>query len=266
MLHTHLLNEAQSSGILHRNIDDEDDLPTPVDDMDGTFVDQKDDTIDLVDSDVIPLIEKLTDGVVSNAIVVAPCDNYTPLSIQEYYMDFSTTLSSTSGQVSDAETLAAGSKFCLQFTLSARIAAQSTNCGSVGKRRRKKCSKGSRCWGGVTWPTATLASAVTMPTKLTTTISSCAIVQVPVNVMTAINISVLDAINDYLRCRWAKKSPKDECGDVCHMVSGGTLDRDNCILSFNSIGKTVGQNYAVALMVEDYWNETTDVSFSSASI
>ncbi|CAF1176183.1 unnamed protein product [Didymodactylos carnosus] len=51
------------------NIDDEDDLPTPVADMDGTVVDRKDDTADLVDSDVIPLVEKLTDDVVSNSIV-----------------------------------------------------------------------------------------------------------------------------------------------------------------------------------------------------
>ncbi|CAF4652904.1 unnamed protein product, partial [Didymodactylos carnosus] len=47
------------------NIDDGDDLPTPVADMDGTVVDRKDDTADLVDSDVIPLVEKLTDDVVS---------------------------------------------------------------------------------------------------------------------------------------------------------------------------------------------------------
>ncbi|CAF0916033.1 unnamed protein product [Didymodactylos carnosus] len=50
------------------NIVDEDDLPTPVDNMDDTVVDKKDDTVDLVDSDVIPLIEKLTDDVVPNSI------------------------------------------------------------------------------------------------------------------------------------------------------------------------------------------------------
>ncbi|CAF1135490.1 unnamed protein product [Didymodactylos carnosus] len=52
------------------NIDDGDDLPTPVADMDGIVVDRTDDTVDLVDSDVISLVEKLTDDVVCNSIVV----------------------------------------------------------------------------------------------------------------------------------------------------------------------------------------------------
>ncbi|CAF1488215.1 unnamed protein product, partial [Didymodactylos carnosus] len=51
------------------NINDGDDLPTPVADMDGIVVDRTDDTVDLVDSDVISLVEKLTDDVVCNSIV-----------------------------------------------------------------------------------------------------------------------------------------------------------------------------------------------------
>ena len=68
-------------------------------------------------------------------------------------------------------------------------------------------------------------------------------------------------------CRWAQNTSQlDECGDVCQMAPGSTLDNDNCMLTFNSTGKTVGQYYAVTLMVEDFLDPNTYTPFSKVPI
>ena len=68
-------------------------------------------------------------------------------------------------------------------------------------------------------------------------------------------------------CRWAQKTPElDECGDVCQMAPGSTLDNDNCMLTFNSTGKNVGEYYAVTLMVEDFYDSATYTPFSRVPI
>jgi hypothetical protein len=69
------------------------------------------------------------------------------------------------------------------------------------------------------------------------------------------------------RCRWAKKTAQlDECGDVCKMVPGGTIDKDDCILIFDSNGKNVGDYYAAAMMVEDFYNANSSTALSSVPI
>jgi hypothetical protein len=71
----------------------------------------------------------------------------------------------------------------------------------------------------------------------------------------------------YFSCRWAKTTSKlDECLDICGIIPGGTLNSDNCTLIFNSTGKTVGDYYAVALMVEDFLNASINTSLSSVPI
>lgn len=71
----------------------------------------------------------------------------------------------------------------------------------------------------------------------------------------------------YFSCRWAENtSIFDECGDVCGVIPGSILDAENCTLIFNSTGKIVGDFYAVALMVGDYYNESSDTSFSNISV
>lgn len=58
----------------------------------------------------------------------------------------------------------------------------------------------------------------------------------------------------------------DECGDVCGAIPGSTLDNNNCSLTFNSTRKAVGAYYAVTLMVEDFYTESTNTSLSRVPI
>ena len=58
----------------------------------------------------------------------------------------------------------------------------------------------------------------------------------------------------------------DECGDICGIVPGSILDTENCTLTFNSTGRVVGDFYAIALMVEDFYTELTSTPFSSVPI
>ncbi|CAF0948507.1 unnamed protein product, partial [Didymodactylos carnosus] len=82
--------------------------------------------------------------------------------------------------------------------------------------------------------------------------------------VTEIIVKSVAAGLSYCTCRWSiSNSTYDECGDVCNMVSGGVLDEDNCTLTFNSTGKTVGSYYAAALMIEDFYDESTYTPFSS---
>lgn len=77
-------------------------------------------------------------------------------------------------------------------------------------------------------------------------------------------VSILDFS---FSCRWATNSSTfDECGDICGMVSGSTLDEETCTLTFDSVGKQPGDYYAVALMVEDFYNETNSSALSSVSV
>lgn len=68
-------------------------------------------------------------------------------------------------------------------------------------------------------------------------------------------------------CRWAQvTSALDECADACGEIAGSTLYHDNCTLSFDSTGKQVGDYFAVTLMVEDFYTESTTTPFSSIPI
>lgn len=69
------------------------------------------------------------------------------------------------------------------------------------------------------------------------------------------------------RCRWAKKtSTFDECGDVCQTAPGAQLNESTCSIQFNSTGTTVGDYYAVTLMVEDFSSPNSSTPFSSVPI
>lgn len=50
------------------------------------------------------------------------------------------------------------------------------------------------------------------------------------------------------------------------MAPGSTLYEDECRVAFNSNGKTVGEYYAVTLMVEDFYTSSTSTAFSSVPI
>jgi len=68
-------------------------------------------------------------------------------------------------------------------------------------------------------------------------------------------------------CRWAEQtSDLDECADVCYAAPGAILNEETCTLTFNSTGKTVGDYFAVTLMVEDYYNSTTEIPYSRVPV
>ena len=74
-------------------------------------------------------------------------------------------------------------------------------------------------------------------------------VKIPYNTPQQIVIPVIDANNDFLRCRWAKKTPIDECMDVCPPASLpiGVVLYSNCTLSIT--GTINNAWYVAAIMV-----------------
>ncbi|CAF3856350.1 unnamed protein product [Adineta steineri] len=213
------------------------------------------------------------------------CGGYTSISINEYCTDFSVLSDSSSGQISTIENITAGSQFCVAFNGMYWIGLQSTKCSGSGRKKRGHS-------GGH-------GSGPSRPTVSTTTVAGCystsagwsigccidltvrpdgfintppvatiiSPITIPINTITNITIPVIDADDDFLSCRWAQKTAAlDECGDVCQMAPGSTLDNDDCVLTYNSTGKTVGQYYAVTLMVEDYYDSSTPTPFSSVPV
>ena len=74
-------------------------------------------------------------------------------------------------------------------------------------------------------------------------------VEIPQNIPQQLVIPVIDANNDFLRCRWAKKSPVDECMDVCPPASlpPSVALSSNCTLSIT--GTVNNAWYVAAIMV-----------------
>ncbi|CAF3515760.1 unnamed protein product [Adineta steineri] len=214
------------------------------------------------------------------------CGGYTPISINEYCTDFSILTDSSSGQISTIENITAGAQFCVAFSGGSWIGLQSTNCGWGGRKKRYynsgRTSSGSTrttvstttvagCYSTTAdWSIGCCIDLTVRPDGFINTPPVATIISpitIPINTITNITIPVIDADDDYLSCRWAQKTAAlDECGDVCQMAPGSTLDNDDCVLTYNSTGKTVGQYYAVTLMVEDYYDSSTPTPFSSVPV
>lgn len=92
---------------------------------------------------------------------------------------------------------------------------------------------------------------------------------------------------DVLKCRWAVGGPTsgtpatsgtvtsnpvqhiDECGStgVCQTaIPGATLYGSNCTMVFTLASSQVGQYYAVALQIEDFYDSTSTTPMSSVPI
>ncbi|CAF4056468.1 unnamed protein product [Rotaria magnacalcarata] len=214
------------------------------------------------------------------------CGNYTALDIGEYCTDFSIVADSSSGQIYNIENITAGAEFCVAYTGYAWIGLQSSSCGSTGKKKRYYGSGGSgtttkrttvltttgaTCYStSAHWSIGTCVNLTVRPDGFINTPPVATVISpidVSVDTLTTITIPVIDADGDYTSCRWAQKTGTfDECGDVCQSAPGSTLDGDNCTLTFNSTGTVVGQYYAVALMAEDFYDQSTYTPFSSVPI
>ena len=73
-------------------------------------------------------------------------------------------------------------------------------------------------------------------------------VEIPQNIPQNLVIPVIDANNDVLRCRWARKSPIDECMEVCPPASlpAGVVLSSNCTLSITG---TINNAWYVATIM-----------------
>jgi len=91
--------------------------------------------------------------------------------------------------------------------------------------------------------------------------------QINIQHVHAIQISDFDE-TDILKCRWSTSSGNinayDECGGVCLGVPGAYLIEDNCTIVFTL---TVAGSYAaVALQIEDYYNNASTIPMSSVPL
>ncbi|CAF1276497.1 unnamed protein product [Adineta ricciae] len=173
---------------------------------------------------------------------------------------FSSVRDSSSGQISTIENITAGSSFCVGFQDFSWVSVYSSTLCPGG------CfSNYSGGWSIVTCLNLTMRTDGFINTPPVATVISP--VKVPINTITNIKIPIIDADGDYLRCRWGKNtSTINECGSICDSLPGGTIDANNCILTFNSTGKVIGTYYAAAMMVEDFSDSSSTTPFSSVPI
>ncbi|CAF1125751.1 unnamed protein product [Rotaria sp. Silwood1] len=203
---------------------------------------------------------------------ISSCGGYYALNTNEYCTDFSTFLDSSSGQISAVQNITIGSKFCVAFQGASWIGLQTVNCGtsvpSASNTTTISTTTVSSCYNsGSSWSigccldlSIRLDSIINTP-PVATIISP---IHVPVNTQTNIKLPVIDADNDVIRCRWAQNTTSlDECGDVCGIAPGSTLNSNDCTLLFDSTGTIVGQYYPITLMVEDFYTASSYSPFSS---
>ncbi|CAF1109733.1 unnamed protein product [Adineta ricciae] len=186
------------------------------------------------------------------------CSTYTALSANGYCTDYSMLIDTSSSQISDVEIINMDSTFCIAYRGSTWPGIITNSCGF-------SCYVDSARWSlGCCLDLTTQEDGFINSAPVATAISP---IYVPTNTINVITIPATDADDDNLRCRWASNTSLfDECGDICGIASGCTLYEENCTLVFNSTGKQTGNYYAVALMVEDFYNDTNSTSLSSVSI
>ncbi|CAF4705999.1 unnamed protein product [Rotaria sp. Silwood1] len=219
-----------------------------------------------------PLIPTVITKLLCITSPISSCGGYYALNTNEYCTDFSTFLDSSSGQISAVQNITIGSKFCVAFQGASWIGLQTVNCGtsvpSASNTTTISTTTVSSCYNtGSSWSigccldlSIRLDSIINTP-PVATIISP---IHVPVNTKTNIKIPVIDADNDVIRCRWAQNTTSlDECGDVCGIAPGSTLNSNDCTLLFDSTGTIVGQYYPITLMVEDFYTASSYSPFSS---
>ncbi|UJR09009.1 hypothetical protein I4U23_013257 [Adineta vaga] len=164
-------------------------------------------------------------------------------------IDFSSSLDLTVSQRSDIVNLTANSTFTATFSTGGgwQILALGSSAGwSISNRIDLR----ARSDNGLinTSPVATCISYIS----------------VPVGIPQTIQIPVLDADNDFIRCRFANGS--SECVNTCPPASlpVGTTLSSSCLLTITGI--TAGDYYLVAIQVEDYMTNTSIIPLSSVPL
>ena len=88
--------------------------------------------------------------------------------------------------------------------------------------------------------------------------------RVRLGMSSTITIPVSDADNDVVRCRWSD-STKGECGGICGIPPGATLDQNKCEIFFNAATSTPGW-YALSLSIEDFASSSSTTALSTVVI
>ncbi|CAF1357152.1 unnamed protein product [Rotaria sordida] len=176
---------------------------------------------------------------------------YVAPNIRPRCIDISASAGITVGQRSDTVNLQTGSDFAVAYQDRAwrPLASASTADWSVSSRINLTPRSDNGLYNNA--PVATLMSPINIPS----------------NQSIAINVPVADADGDTTRCRWSTSSNGiDECGDVCPPSSlpPNTVIYPNCTIII--IGQTVGEWFAITLMVEDFINSSSTTPLSSVPV
>ncbi|CAF2070273.1 unnamed protein product [Rotaria magnacalcarata] len=169
--------------------------------------------------------------------------------ITGYCTDFSTALDVTVSQRSDVVNLTVGARFLVAFAATGN---------------RQLLAVGS--YTG--WSLSSLIDLSIRPDNgliNTTPVATCiSYISVPVNVQQTIQIPVLDADNDVVRCRFAIGT--SECANACPPTSlpTGTTLSSSCMLTIT--GPTAGNYYLVAAQLEDFITNASTNPMSSVPI
>nr|XP_022301288.1 uncharacterized protein LOC111109459 [Crassostrea virginica] len=79
-----------------------------------------------------------------------------------------------------------------------------------------------------------------------------------------IQIPVIDADGDIVRCRFPTSSNSNECGYLCDGLPGSSLDSNTCLFSYNT---TYGTGiYGVSVQIEDFATTAPSVVLSSVPL
>lgn len=167
--------------------------------------------------------------------------NYTAVPIARYCTDFSPVLGITNTQRTDIVQLSANASFSIAFT----------PASAAYWRPLKAVSSAT-----VTTATWSITSTINLNKRTDNGLVNTAPignvispVEIPLNTPQKITIPVIDANNDIVKCRWATKTPINECMDVCPPASlpAGVSLSTNCTLHIT--GAVNDSWYVAAIMV-----------------
>ncbi|XP_075913412.1 IgGFc-binding protein-like [Petromyzon marinus] len=88
--------------------------------------------------------------------------------------------------------------------------------------------------------------------------SSKPLIRLKAGCTTVWHIPVYDADGDTVRCRYAEKGARDECGGICGVAPYGVLDEAACVITF-TVPPDADGLWALALMIEDSVNSSLTV-------
>jgi hypothetical protein len=166
---------------------------------------------------------------------------YTSVPIARYCTNFSPILGITNTQRTDIVQLSANASFSIAFT----------PASPAYWRPLKAVSSAS-----VTTATWSITTSINLNKRADNGLINTAPIgnvispiEITINTPQQITIPVIDANNDIVKCRWARKTPIDECMDVCPPASlpAGVSLSTNCTLYIT--GTVNNSWYVAAIMV-----------------